>query len=94
VLDSRTMQSTPESGVREGYNAGKRRKGTKVHLAVDTLGHQLAVHASAADEQDRAHLASLLGKVQNVNGGQCETGVRGLELYQRRCRQGGLHGGN
>ena len=72
VLDSRTLQSTPESGARAGYDAGKRRKGTKVHLAVDTLGHPLAVHASAADEQDRAHVAPLLEKVQDVTGGNVE----------------------
>ena len=72
VLDSRTLQSTPESGARAGYDAGKRRKGTKVHLAVDTLGHPLAVHTSAADEQDRAHVAPLLEKVQDVTGGNVE----------------------
>src|SRR5215475_9466209 len=38
ILDSRTMQSTPESGVRAGYDGAKRRKGSKVHVAVDTLG--------------------------------------------------------
>jgi hypothetical protein len=56
VLDSRTLQSTPESGARAGYDGAKRRKGSKVHAAVDTLGHLLALHVSAADEQDRAHL--------------------------------------
>ncbi len=39
VLDSRTLQSSPESGGRAGYDGYKRRKGTKVHAAVDTLGH-------------------------------------------------------
>ena len=72
MLDSRTLQSTPESGARAGYDAGKRRKGTKGHLAVDTLGHPLTVHASAADEQDRAHVALLLEKVQDVTGGNVE----------------------
>ena len=38
VLDARTLQSTPESGARAGYDGHKRRKGSKVHLAVDTLG--------------------------------------------------------
>lgn len=40
-----------------------------MHLAVDTLGHPLAGHASAADEQDWAHVAPLLEKVQDVTGG-------------------------
>jgi hypothetical protein len=35
VVDSRTPQSTPESGVRGGYDGAKRRKGSKVHAAVD-----------------------------------------------------------
>src|SRR5665213_2152230 len=50
ILDSRTLQSTPESGARGGYDGAKRRKGSKVHAAVDTLGHLLALHVTAADE--------------------------------------------
>ena len=42
IFDSRTLQSTPESGARAGYDGHKKRKGSKVHLAVDTLGHLLA----------------------------------------------------
>jgi transposase len=72
ILDSRTLQSTPESGARAGYDAGKRRKGSKLHLAVDTLGYPLSMHTSAADEQDRAHVAPLLEKVQDVTGGNVE----------------------
>jgi len=37
VIDSRTVQSTPESGADAGYDGAKRRRGRKVHLAVDTL---------------------------------------------------------
>ena len=33
VVDSRTLQSTPESGARGGYDGAKRRKGSKVHAA-------------------------------------------------------------
>ncbi len=54
ILDSRTLQSTPESGARGGYDGAKRRKESKVHAAVDTLGHLLALRVTAADEQDRA----------------------------------------
>ena len=46
-LDSRTLQSTPESGARAGYDGAKRRKGSKVHIAVDTLGHLLALTVTA-----------------------------------------------
>ena len=48
MLDGRTLQSTPESGGRAGYDGAKRRKGSKVHIAVDTLGHLLAVRVTAA----------------------------------------------
>ncbi len=43
ALDGRTLQSTPESGARAGYDGYKRKKGSKVHAAVDTLGHLLAL---------------------------------------------------
>ena len=45
VFDSRTLQSSPESGGRAGYDGAKRRKGSKVHLAVDTLGQMWATSA-------------------------------------------------
>src|SRR6266536_663349 len=59
IFDSRTLQSSPESGHRAGYDGAKRRKGSKVHLAVDTLGHLLALHVTPANEQDRAQVAEL-----------------------------------
>jgi transposase len=68
VLDSRTLQSTPESGARAAYDGAKRRKGSKVHLAVDTLGHLLALHVTAASEQDRAQVAELAEQVQAATG--------------------------
>src|SRR5215510_10496759 len=68
IFDSRTLQSTPESGARAGYDGAKRRKGNKVHLAVDTLGHLLALCVTAADEQDRAQVAELAKRVQAETG--------------------------
>ncbi|MCW5969931.1 MAG: IS5 family transposase [Blastocatellales bacterium] len=68
ILDSRTIQSTPESGARAGYDGAKKRKGSKVHLAVDTLGHLLALSVTAANEQDRAQVAELCEQVQAVTG--------------------------
>src|SRR5690242_11278577 len=59
VFDSQTLQSTPESGGRGGYDGAKRRKGSKVHVAVDTLGQLLALHVTAADAQDRAQVEEL-----------------------------------
>jgi len=66
ILDSRTLQSTPESGGRAGFDGHKKRKGSKVHAAVDTLGHLLAVVVTPANEQDRAQVAQLAQAVQSV----------------------------
>ena len=68
ILDSRTLQPTPESGGRGGYDGAKRRKGSKVHAAVDTLGHLLAIKVTAANEQDRAQVKDLAQAVQAVTG--------------------------
>ena len=43
IFDSRTLQLTVESRGRAGYDGAKQRKGNKIHLAVDTLGHLLAL---------------------------------------------------
>ena len=72
ILDSRTLQSTPESGARAGYDGAKRRKGSKVHAAVDTLGHLLALHVTPADEQDRTQVGELARQVQQITGENVE----------------------
>lgn len=68
ILDSRTLQSTPESGARAGWDGAKRRKGSKVHLAVDTLGQLLALHVTPANEQDRTQVETLATAVQEAIG--------------------------
>jgi transposase len=72
VLDSRTVQSTPESGARAGWDGHKRRKGTKTHAAVDTLGHLLALVVTPASEQDRAQVEALAAAVQQATGESVE----------------------
>lgn len=72
VVDSRTLQSTPESGARAGYDGAKRRKGSKVHAAVDTLGHLLALHVTPANEQDREQVEKLAEAVQQITGEHVE----------------------
>ena len=66
ILDSRTLQSTPESGARAGFDGHKKRKGSKVHAAVDTLGHLLALKVTPANEQDRAQVADLSQALQEA----------------------------
>jgi transposase len=95
ILDSRTLQSTPESGARAGYDGAKRRKGSKVHAAVDTLGHLLALHVTPADEQDRAQVGELARQVQqiteeNVELAYVDQGYTG-EVAEEAAAEHGIH---
>ena len=72
ILDIRTLRSSPESGHRAGYDGAKRKRGSKVHAAVDTLGHLLALHVTPADEQDRAQVEKLAEAVQEATGESVE----------------------
>jgi transposase len=72
IFDSRVLQSTPESGGHCGYDGAKRRKGSKVHVAVDTLGHLLTLLVTPANEQDRAHVGELASRVQDATGQSVE----------------------
>ena len=67
ILDSRTLRSTPESGPRAGYDGAKRKRGSKLHMAVDTLGHLLALHVTPANADDRAEVGRL---AQAANSGR------------------------
>ena len=93
IFDGRTLQSTPESGARAGYDGHKRKKGSKVHMAVDTLGHLLAMHATPANEQERAEVEKLAKAVQEVTDGHVELayvdqGYTGEEPAQAAQEQG------
>jgi transposase len=68
IFDGRTLQSTPESGGRAGYDGAKKKNGSKVHIAVDTLGNLLALKVTAANEQERAQVADLAKQVQAATG--------------------------
>lgn len=72
ILDGTVLQSTPESGPRAGYNGHKRKKGSKLHVAVDTLGHLLALRVTPANVDERAEVAALAAEVQAVTGGTVE----------------------
>src|SRR5260221_7363364 len=72
ILDARVLQSSPESGARAGYSGHKRRKGSKVHAAVDTLGHLLALVVTAANEDERTQVQTLTQQVQDVTGQRVE----------------------
>jgi transposase len=93
ILDSRTLQSSPESGARAGYDGAKRRKGSKVHMAVDTLGHLLAIHITPANEQDRSQVAELAKQVQDITGDNVQVafvdaGYTGQQAQQDAAQEG------
>lgn len=64
IIDSRTLRSTPESGARAAYDGAKRKKGSKLHLAVDTLDHLLALHVTPANADDRAEVGCMAKAIQ------------------------------
>jgi transposase len=66
IFDAQTKQSTPESGHRAGYDGHKKKNGSKVHMAVDTLGHLLALIVTPANEQERDQVEQLAQAVQEV----------------------------
>lgn len=66
IIDSRTMQSTPESGGRAGYDAGKKKKGSKAHFSVDIYGNLLALLVTPANQSDRDNAYDLAVKVQQA----------------------------
>ena len=72
ILDSRTLRSSPESGERAGYDGAKRKRGSKLHMAVDTLGYLLALHVTPASVDDRAEVGRLAEAVQEATGQNVE----------------------
>lgn len=72
IFDSRTLQGSIENGDRSGYDGHKKRKGSKLHLAVDTLGEFLALVVTPANEQDRAQVEELAAAVQQTTGNRIE----------------------
>jgi transposase len=93
ILDGRTLQSSVESGGRAGWDGHKRKRGSKVHLAVDTLGHLLALLVTPANEQERAQVAQLTEQIQAVTGEAVQIafvdqGYTGDEAAQAAAEQG------
>ena len=86
IIDAQSTRSTAQGG-NTGFDAGKKVKGRKRHLVVDTLGLLLAVTVTAASVQDRDAAAEVVAhacaKVPGLKklytdaayGGQCARSI-------------------
>jgi len=86
IIDAQSTRSTAQGG-NTGFDAGKKVKGRKRHLVVDTLGLLLAVTLTAASVQDRDAAAEVVAqactKVPGLKklytdaayGGKCAVGI-------------------
>ena len=70
----RPCRAAPRAGRAPATTGTSGRKGSKLHLAVDTLGHLLALHVTPANEQDRAQVGVLAEAVQEATGEHVELG--------------------
>lgn len=64
IIDSQSVKTTAVGGFCLGYDAGKKIKGRKRHIVVDTLGNLLAVQTHSASIADRAYAYILLEKTK------------------------------
>ena len=59
IIDSRTLRSTPESEPCASYDGARRKRGAKLHMAVETLGYRLALYVMPANHDNRAEFEQL-----------------------------------
>jgi Putative transposase of IS4/5 family (DUF4096)/Transposase DDE domain len=87
LLDRRTLQSSPESSPCAGDDGGQCNRGSKVHMAVVTLGHLLALHLTPANEQDRVQGVQLAELGQDVRPPPAEVALVDPGYIRDRPRQ-------
>lgn len=82
VLDAQSTRSSPQGGS-VGFDAGKKVKGRKRHVLVDTLGLMLALTLTAASVQDRDAAAAVVARGHDKYPGLQRLFVDGA--YAGRC---------
>ena len=66
ILDSQSVKSTEAGGPERGFDGGKRVRGRKRHILVDTLGLLLVVVVHAANTQDRLGARRVLAGIKEA----------------------------
>jgi len=70
IIDSQSVKTTSVKGIR-GYDGGKKVKGRKRHILVDTMGLLLIVLVHAANIQDRDGAKLVINKARQYFGRLC-----------------------
>ena len=83
IMDSQSVKVSDRGGI-SGYDGGKKIKGRKRHILVDTLGNLLAVVVSAANVNDRTGAQTLMTKAER------QIALRLLKIWVDRGYQGDL----
>ena len=81
IIDAQSVKSTLVSSQDKGFDAGKKIKGIKRHIIVDTLGLILAVVIQSASVQDRDGAISVIDKLtenwKKIKKNFADSGYRG-----------------